>query len=163
MTEELKQKAEEWVYKNTICYGSVSVLPTRENAYIAGATEATKELQAIYKKQRNKRIDELQKKNNDLENKLANADYQLEGRDLEIKELNKKLSQAEADYDKMFWQKNETISNLQEQIEKMKCCENCKHSNTTCECYTICTIGHYDDCKSNTVLDSLDKKDYWEN
>ena len=37
----------------------------------------------------------------------------------ETKELNKKLSQAETDYDKMFWQKNEIISNLQEQIEKM--------------------------------------------
>ena len=36
----------------------------------------------------------------DLEEKLANADYQLEGRDLEIKEL-------------------------KAQIEKMKCCENC--------------------------------------
>ena len=55
------------------------------------------------------------------------------------------------------------MAELKAQIEKMKCCENCKHSNTTCECYTICTIGHYDDCKSNTVLDSLDKKDYWEN
>lgn len=38
----------------------------------------------------------------------------------ETKELNKKLSQAEADYDKMFWQKNEIISNLQEQIESSK-------------------------------------------
>ncbi len=36
----------------------------------------------------------------ELEDKLANADYQLEGRDLEIKEL-------------------------QAQIEKMKCCDNC--------------------------------------
>lgn len=36
------------------------------------------------------------------------------------KELNKKLSQAEKDYDKMFWQKNEIISNLQEQIEELK-------------------------------------------
>ena len=37
-----------------------------------------------------------------LEDKLANADYQLEGRDLEIKEL-------------------------KEQIEKMKCCGNCEN------------------------------------
>ena len=58
---------------------------------------------------------------------------------------------------------SKVIAELEAQIEEMKCCENCKHSNTTCECYTICTIGHYDDCKSNTVLDSLDKKDYWEN
>ena len=39
----------------------------------------------------------------DLEEKLANADYQLEGRDVTIKELEAK-------------------------IEKMKCCTNCKHS-----------------------------------
>ena len=45
---------------------------------------------------------ELIDKVRDLEEKLANADYQLEGRDLEIKEL-------------------------KEQIEKMKSCANCKH------------------------------------
>ena len=44
----------------------------------------------------------------ELEDKLANADYQLEGRDLEIKEL-------------------------KAQIEKMKCCFNCKHSRTEYE------------------------------
>ena len=38
----------------------------------------------------------------DLEDKLANADYQLEGRDNEIREL-------------------------KEKIEKMKCCHNCKY------------------------------------
>ena len=44
----------------------------------------------------------------DLEEKLANADYQLEGRDVTIKEL-------------------------QAQIEKMKCCANCRHSRTVYE------------------------------
>lgn len=50
----------------------------------------------------------------DLEDKLANADYQLEGRDNEIKEL-------------------------EAQIEKMKCCGNCEwrakdvcNGNNTC-------------------------------
>ena len=60
----------------------------------------------------------------DLENKLSNVSYQLEGREVELKELNKKLSQAEADYDKMFWQKNEIISNLQEQLNKNPCVRN---------------------------------------
>ena len=55
----------------------------------------------------------------ELEDKLANADYQLEGRDLEIKEL-------------------------KEQIEKMKCCYNCKHSRT-----------EYEHCKT-------DKHEKWE-
>jgi len=44
----------------------------------------------------------------DLEEKLANADYQLEGRDVTIKELTA-------------------------QIEKMKCCANCRHSRTVYE------------------------------
>ena len=35
----------------------------------------------------------------------------------ETKELNKNLSQAETDYDKMFWQKNEIISKAKEIIE----------------------------------------------
>ena len=49
---------------------------------------------------------------NDLEDKLANADYQLEGRDNEIRELNEK-------------------------IEKMKCGGNCKHLYhvNTGDCY----------------------------
>lgn len=73
------------------------------------------------------------------------------------------LSQHILDLQKDKGNLTDKVRELEQQIEKMKCCENCKHSNTTCECYTICTIGHYDDCKSNTVLDSLDKKDYWEN
>ena len=52
---------------------------------------------------------------------------------------------------------------LKAQIERMKCCENCKHSDTECEGYTICGIGHYDDCLSNKVLyHTTDEKDYWE-
>jgi hypothetical protein len=34
-------------------------------------------------------------------------------------ELNKKLLDAETDYDKMFWQKNEIISNAKEIIKKL--------------------------------------------
>lgn len=64
----------------------------------------------------------------ELEEVKANADYQLEGRDLKIKELNKKLSEVESNYDIMFWQKNEIISNLEQQIKQMKVCENCKHN-----------------------------------
>ena len=43
----------------------------------------------------------------ELEDKLANADYQLEGRDIKIKEL-------------------------EAQIEKMKCCENCAKNGHIC-------------------------------
>lgn len=52
---------------------------------------------------------------------------------------------------------------MQKQINKMKCCENCKHSDTECEGFPICGIGHYDDCLSNKVLyHTTDEKDYWE-
>ena len=40
----------------------------------------------------------------DLEEKLANADYQLEGRDLEIKELNEKVEKMKLQYDYAFEQ-----------------------------------------------------------
>ena len=54
---------------------------------------------------------ELTDKVKELEEKLANADYQLEGRDLEIKEL-------------------------KAQIEKMKCCANCQTvRDTEGNCY----------------------------
>ena len=50
MTEELKQKAKKWVKDNTriehsAIFGEIEVEPSAEKAYIAGATEATKELQ----------------------------------------------------------------------------------------------------------------------
>ena len=97
MTEELKQRAENFIidrYKLNECYREDteetrgymrndvhSQYEEEYQLYLAGATEATKELQ----------------------DKLANADYQLEGRDLEIKEL-------------------------KEQIEKMKACYNCDNN-----------------------------------
>ena len=75
--EELKQEAEE----KCVCTDEAMRIMYRIG-YIDGAEP------------REKRIAEL-------EDKLANADYQLEGRDLEIREL-------------------------KAQIEKMKCCENCQ-------------------------------------
>lgn len=53
----------------------------------------------------------------ELEDKLANADYQLEGRDNEI-------------------------SKLTQQIEKMRCCGNCSR---LCEC----GIRGYEECKNH--------------
>ena len=62
-----------------------------------------------------------------LEDKLANADYQLEGRDLEIKEL-------------------------EAQIEKMKCGQNCKYSYL-----------YQEDRKCKfTYCDCINCKDKWE-
>ena len=95
--EELEKEAEEYAYKNKIYidfdndftdYGNV------KEAYLAGAEP------------REKRIAEL-------EDKLANADYQLEGRDIEIAKLEK-------------------------QIEKMRNCANCKNYNSN---EGFCVLG----------------------
>ena len=85
MTEELEKNAEEYISDN--CkrweFDGLTVDDIANEAYLAGAEP------------REKRIAEL-------EDKLANADYQLEGRDNEIREL-------------------------EAQIEKMKCCGNCEN------------------------------------
>lgn len=90
----------------------------------------------------------------ELEEKLANADYQLEGRDNEIKELQEENKQLKLKIDalsnevpwKDIFEKNEQIKGLEKQIEelkaqieKMKCCGNCKHHRYTygeLECVT---------------------------
>jgi hypothetical protein len=59
----------------------------------------------------------------DLENKIAdikaNCDLAIEGRDLKIKEL-------------------------EQQIEKMKCCGNCKYSNQESAYSIVCKVGGVD-------------------
>ena len=73
MNEGLKLKAEEYVeirgkelfrkfYDNEL-----SMADLLKTCCTEFSTEATKELKETYKKQRNKRIDELQKKNHELE------------------------------------------------------------------------------------------------
>ena len=49
------------------------------------------------------------------------------------------------------------FKNLEEQIEKMKCCQNCNHWLDD-----ICQVGHYFDCKHNSECGERDYKDYWE-
>ena len=71
----------------------------------------------------------------DLEEKLANADYQLEGRDLEIKEL-------------------------KAQIEKMKNCKNCKKLKKEKDGLLICTVGRF---YINTFGENCDKWEMKEN
>ena len=77
----------------------------------------------------------LQEKIKELEDKLANADYQLEGRDLEIKEL-------------------------KAQIEKMKNCKNCKKLKKEKDGLLICTVGRF---YINTFGENCDKWEMKEN
>lgn len=85
----------EWIVKaiETIKSGVVDEL-VKYLEDLKSKAEATKELREENELLKNsdslcKLIGEQKLKITDLENKLANADYQLEGRDLEIKELEK--------------------------------------------------------------------------
>ena len=101
--EELKQEAKEkWWEEDTVSGAST---PNRifVTGYLAGAEPREKEIKSLGERclQLQKDKGNLTDRVNNLEEKLANADYQLEGRDNEIREL-------------------------EEQIEKMKCCGNCQ-------------------------------------
>lgn len=63
-----------------------------------------------------KQVEELEDKIADIK---ANCDLAIEGRDIKIDELEEKNSY-------MF----DTIALQEQQIEKMKCCENCKHKKS---------------------------------
>ena len=56
----------------------------------------------------------------------ANFDLAIEGRDVKIKELEDHLSEEV----ELHLHAEEYIKELEQQIEKMKCCDNCKHKKS---------------------------------
>jgi len=110
MTEKLKQKAKKWVKENThtepsAIFGEITVYPSAEKGYIAGATEATKELQE------------------ELDYAKSNCLF--------------------SDCDRVVRLKSQ-ITELEAQIEKMKCCENCIHHSFWGD-ELKCNLMSYDD------------------
>ena len=78
-------------------------------------------------------LDVVSRKIAELEEAKANLEYLLEGKDNEIDELkkeNKVLAQNLEDTEicENGWKNR--VKELEAQIEKMKCCYNCKHSRT---------------------------------
>lgn len=108
--EELKQEAKKYARRKFDEQEQVYLHAIIAQAYIEGAEPRENKIKSLGERclQLQKDKGNLTDSVRDLEEKLANADYQLEGRDLEIKEL-------------------------KEQIEEMKCCYNCKHSRTEYE------------------------------
>ena len=76
----------------------------------------------------NSKVAELENKIADLK---ANCDLAIEGRDLEIKDLEWQLQEVVKDNDNY---KAENKS-LEQQIEKMKCCHNCDFIFKDGNCY----------------------------
>lgn len=112
-------------------------------------------LKKTYRKQRNKRIDELQKENKELKEKISAWEN-----GNPIGEL-----LADKEYlDKVNNEQTEVILKLQAQIEKMKYCENCKHSYTDSENNVFCYLPFsQEDCKSCKLYNHKDTdNDYWE-
>ena len=72
----------------------------------------------------------------ELENKIAdikaNCDLAIEGRDIKIKELELELTVEKDQHQEeinLHLHAEDYIKSLEQQIEKMKCCENCKYNS----------------------------------
>ena len=137
--KKLEKQIEELTEQNTSLFTSVEN-PNKSVQELEG--QVTRAFEVLEGKR--KRIEEL-------EDKLANAEYQLEGRDNEIKELeteSKKIAENTfklieensiyakqiKDLETRLEAQKETIASYdadlnkaKAQIEKMKCCNNCKH------------------------------------
>lgn len=89
------------------------------------------------------RCNQLLKDKGDLTDKIAdikaNCDFALEGKDVEIMELKERNAELKEHHKKVCEELTNTHRNLREQIEKMKCCTNCKHYAKTYElcCYSL--------------------------
>ena len=90
----------------------------------------------------------------------ANFGLAIEGRDIKIKELEHKnigLENDVAHLERSVEYYKQMYKNIEQQIEKMKCCSNCKHWLDE-----RCTVGHFWDCKNNIEVGEKDFEDYWE-
>lgn len=134
-TEEIKQKGIKYAceYPSSQDLGYKRLGYKRvdlRKAYITGATETTKELQEENRQLKNiKDVADLLRLNNDTVITMC--------------QLNNQLVSA-----------NQKIAELKKQIEKMKCCSNCKHYSTSFLPY-FCT-------KNNTAPHCTSKCDKWE-
>ena len=104
--------------------------------------------------------EQLEKENKQLKTQLeevkANADYQIEGRDIKIKELELELTVEKDQHQEeieLHLHAEEYIKSLEQQIEKMKRHCNCKHRDSEGYC----------EVKRTYLMDlSYDGCDKWE-
>lgn len=68
------------------------------------------------------------------------------------------------EYDRLNIFEISRVNDLKAQIEKMKCCENCKHSYTDSENNVFCYLPFpQENCKSCKIYNHIDTdNDYWE-
>lgn len=141
--------------------------------YLAGLEEGKKEVIYMTAEEYDKYLNACrEKKKNDLfdDDPMSASEYitKLEKENEELKEFAEKLSEQHADE----WEKQqEVITELKahcravdEVNEKMKCCENCKHSYTDNENLVFCHLPFpQEDCKSCKLYNHKNTdNDYWE-
>ena len=139
----------------------------QRNAVLNGGRGSGRTIRLIYEiiadlKKENRllgeRCNQLLKDKGDLTDKIAdlkaNFDYVLEGKDVEIMELKETLAQTiendEVTYETLKLHDQEEIemlksrvAELEQQIEKMKCCYNCKHWQNE-SWYGVCQLEQID-------------------
>lgn len=146
-----EKEAEEYIKKNNLeweleCHRT-SPIGEVEQAFQKGAEFGY-----------NKAKEELQQKIDSLQGYLDHdIEYDIEQKNKELEAYNEKLLNSDIE-------KHNKIVELQAQIEKMKCCQNCKHSDIGCQGHTICGNGHFFDCLSNNNFfnHQTSDVDYWE-
>ena len=82
----------------------------------------------------NEKDERILKLRNEIDDIKANCDLAIEGRDVKIMELeadNRLLEQRGSDILKELLDKNKRCIELEQQIEKMKCCGNCGNERCT--------------------------------
>lgn len=137
MTEQTRKELEEQATK---LYGNLVYPKTHIELYVDGYLAGAKELE------------------NQIADIKANCDLAIEGRDIKIKELELELTVQKDQLQEetnLHLHAEEYIKSLEQQIEKMKCGQNCKFE------YWINTGGCYDQKCRFTGLDCTNCKDKW--
>ena len=123
--EELEKEAEEFTdSKKSFWRQGRTCIDSVKQAYIAGAEP------------REKRIAELERNVAYYAERAKHAE--LEGRDIVLKnkDLGKRCLQLQKDKGNL----TDRVRELEQQIEKMKCCENCKHHYIALDDTTSCEL-----------------------
>lgn len=133
----LEERAKEFVSK--IASGTSQEMDYYANFLVEFATEAIKELQEDLKHKKIA-IQNRKARIKDLEKQVADLEWQLQ----EVAKDNDNYKAENKNLEGCLIAEQEHTLMLEKQIEKMKCCANCKHSRT-----------EYEHCKT-------DKHEKWE-
>jgi hypothetical protein len=120
---------------------------------------------------RNAKADHILELKDQIADLKANCDLAIEGRDIKIKELELELTVEKDQHQEeinLHLHAEDYIESLEQQIEKMKCCGNCKFSNQEGVYTIVCKVGGVDktdyiEIDDNQVCDKWELREIKEN